>query len=112
MSANDEMFRVLDVIRARHEFDIVEAGFLECNEPDIPTAIAGCVNRGAREIVAVPYFLHTGKHVANDLPTLFEAAKERYPLVQFRLSDFIGRSPRISDILESRAIASLEQLPD
>ena len=103
MSANDPVFRVADAIRARGVYPFVKIGFLECNEPSIPDAIAECVSRGVERIDAVPYFLHTGRHVADDIPALLELAKERYPHVQVRLGDFLGRSPLVSALLAKRA---------
>ena len=50
-SANDEMFRVVDSIRERGAYPIVEVGFLECNDPTIPEAIEYCVNLGADRII-------------------------------------------------------------
>jgi sirohydrochlorin ferrochelatase len=100
--ANEDMFRVVGAVRKRNDFPIVEVGFMECNEPDIPTAIDACIRQGATEIVAVPYFLHTGTHVADDLPTLLESARKRYPTVEFRMGDYLGRSERLTDILQDR----------
>src|SRR5690348_4649044 len=90
-SANTDMFRVVETLKARSgagQFPIVEVGFMECNEPSIPEAIDRCVAAGATRLVAVPYFLHTGTHVCDDLPTLLEEAQERYPKVEFRLGDY------------------------
>ena len=106
-AANADMFRVLDVVRERGAFDIVEVGFLECNEPSIPAAIEACIDVGADRIVAVPYFLHTGTHVADDLPAFMEEARERYPDIEFLLGRYIGRSPKLTDILAERASAAL-----
>jgi sirohydrochlorin ferrochelatase len=102
--ANAPMFRVVEDVRARGVYPIVEVGFLDCNAPDIPTAIDACVAQGAGRVLAVPYFLHTGNHVADDLPTLLEEAQARHPAVEFRLADFLGRSPRLTGILAERAI--------
>jgi len=104
--ANQDMFHVVEVVRQRSVFPIVEVGFLECNEPDIPTAIDACIAQGATEVIAVPYFLHTGTHVADDLPTLLEQAQERYPNIEFRMGDYLGRSERLTDILEDRVQAT------
>jgi sirohydrochlorin ferrochelatase len=105
--ASDDMFAVVEELAARPEarerFPIVEVGFMECNEPTIPDAIDRCVAKGARRVVAVPYFLHTGTHVADDLPTLLEEARERHPSVEFRMGDYIGLSPRLTDLLADRA---------
>lgn len=101
-AANTDMQRVVDVVRKRKIFPIVEVGFLECNEPAISEAIARCVALGARQIIAVPYFLHTGIHVAEDLPTLLEEARATYPEVVFRMGEYLGRSETLTDILQAR----------
>lgn len=103
--ANEAMFAVVEQIKARNVFDIVTVGFMECNQPDIPTAIDKCVTLGAAQITAVPYFLHTGTHVADDLPTLLEEAAVRHPNVRFTLGRYIGASPHLTDILADRARA-------
>ena len=105
--ANAEMFRVVEVVKGRGAFPIVEVGFMECNEPTIPEAIAVCVGQGATEVIAAPYFLHTGKHVADDLPTLIEEAIALYPGVTFRMGDYLGRSERLTDILRDRTQSAL-----
>ena len=105
--ANKDMFAVVDVIRKRDVFPIVKVGFMECNEPTIPEAIAECIAGGADRIVAVPYFLHVGTHVADDLPTLIEEARAAYPNVEFSLGRYIGDSPILTDILSARIASSL-----
>lgn len=105
-AANDEMFRVIEEIKRRNEFPVAEVGFMECNTPSIPDAIATCAKQGADEILAVPYFLHTGTHVADDLPTLLEEGKANYPQITFRMGDFLGRSPLLTDILADRIDAA------
>ena len=101
--ANAEMFQVIEDIRARGVFGAVEAGFMECNAPSIPEAIEALVSRGATEIIAVPYFLHTGTHVCDDLPTLLEEGMVRHPETVFRLGDYLGLSPVLTAILKERA---------
>ena len=106
--ANQEMYQVVEVVRQRRAFDIVEVGFMECNEPTIPDAIDACISQGASRVVAVPYFLHTGTHVADDLPTLLDEAQERHPAVAFAMGRYIGTSPRLTDILADRAATAQE----
>jgi len=107
--ANGTMFRVVETMKARadaHErFPIVAVGFMECNEPSIPEAIEQCVADGATSVTAVPYFLHTGTHVCDDLPTLLEEGQKKYPQVAFRMGDYLGLSPRLSELLAARADA-------
>jgi sirohydrochlorin ferrochelatase len=104
--ANEDMFRVVEEVKARAVFDHVAVGFMECNAPTIPDSIDACAAEGAERIVAVPYFLHTGTHVADDLPTLLEEARERHPHVQFQMGRYIGTSTLLTDILAARAHAA------
>ena len=69
---------------------LVEVGFMECNEPTITEAADACAASGADTVIAVPYFLHTGTHVADDLPTLLDEAAARHPHVTFQMGRYIG----------------------
>jgi sirohydrochlorin ferrochelatase len=86
-SANNTMFGVVDRFRERPDaagrFPIVEVGFMECNEPDIPEAVERCV--------------------CDDLPTLLEDAQARYPNISFAMGDYIGLSPAVTGLLSRRA---------
>jgi sirohydrochlorin ferrochelatase len=103
--ANNDMFAVVDVIRERGTYPIVEVGFMEINEPSIPDAIERCVAQGADRVLAVPYFLHTGNHVTDDLPTLLEEAQAKYPQVEFLMGDYLGHDPLLVDVIAERAAA-------
>lgn len=106
-AANQDMFRVVEEVKARGLFDFVQVGFMECNAPTIPEAVETCIAAGAEKVIAVPYFLHTGTHVADDLPTLLEEAHERHPSVTFQMGRYLGVSPRLTEILAARAQAAL-----
>jgi len=101
-ASNGDMFAVVEKVRARQAFDLVGVGFMELNEPPIPAAIDELVSQGATSVVAVPYFLHTGTHVADDLPTLLEDAQEKYPHVAFSMGDYLGHDPLLMDVLAER----------
>lgn len=96
------MFEVVEQVRAQNAFDFVSVGFMELNEPTIPDAIEELVSQGATNVVAVPYFLHTGTHVADDLPTLLENAQSKYPEVEFLMGDFLGHDALLMDVLAER----------
>jgi sirohydrochlorin cobaltochelatase len=100
--SNADMFRVVERVKATQEYSGVEVGFMECNTPSIPDAIGSLVTQGAKSIVAVPYFLHAGTHVADDLPSLLEAAQQEYSDVEFYLGDYLGREPLITEVLRRR----------
>lgn len=101
--SNADMFAVVDLVRRRNLYSIVEVGFMECNEPAIPEAIESCVRQGATRVIAVPYFLHAGTHVVDDLPRLLEAAGQEYSDVEFLMGDYLGREPLVIEVLRERA---------
>ena len=100
--ANDDVFAVVRDLQRRGAFDLVSIGFLDVNQPDIATALDDAVALGATEIVAVPYFLHTGKHVVRDLPNLLEAAIARHPHVRITMGDYLGHDEKIDEVLLAR----------
>ena len=100
--SNDDMFDVVNLVRQRGIYRDVRVGFMECNEPSIPAAIEACVAGGAAQIIAVPYFLHTGNHVADDLPSLLEEAHAKYPQVEFLMGDYLGHDALIADVVRDR----------
>lgn len=100
--SNEDMYRVVDEVRATGIFPIVEVGFMECNEPTIPAALETCIERGAARIIAVPYFLHAGTHVADDLPTLLENAAAGHPEIEFLMGDYLGHDPLVAGVLADR----------
>ncbi|RYG71737.1 sirohydrochlorin cobaltochelatase [bacterium] len=100
--SNGAMYEVVEMVKARGIFDFVTVGFMECNEPDIPTAAAQCVDADAEKVIAVPYFLHSGSHVADDLPTLLEEARETYPCVEWLMGDYLGRDEAVADVVAQR----------
>ncbi len=102
-ASNGAMFEVVEQVRATGAYELVNVGFMELNEPTIPDAIAQLVAGGATSVIAVPYFLHTGTHVADDLPTLLEEAQAQYPHVSFSMGDYLGHDPLLMDVLAERA---------
>lgn len=100
--SNGDMYQVVEMVKSRGIFDFVTVGFMECNAPTIPEAAAECVEAGAEKVVAVPYFLHSGSHVADDLPTLLEEARENYPDVEWLMGDYLGRDEAVADVVAQR----------
>jgi sirohydrochlorin cobaltochelatase len=102
--SNEPIFRVAHRIGETKGYSAVAVGFMECNAPSIPDAIDALVAQGVRSIIAMPYFLHAGKHVADDLPTLLENAQSQHSHVDFLLADYLGNEPLVADILRERVL--------
>lgn len=98
------MERVMAEMAERGPVRVVEPGFVQLTSPTIPEGIGRCVRRGARTIVAVPYFLHDGKHVLRDLPPLLRQAAQDYPGTSIHLSQPIGSHLSLTEIALDRAL--------
>jgi len=101
-AANDDVRRVATEIRHRKVFPYVEIGYLDCNEPNIPTALDRCASAGATEVLCVPYFLHSGKHLLRDVPDILEERSNRYPEIDIRMGDYLGHDPILAEVLLDR----------
>ena len=104
-AANDDVRKVAETVRSRGAYPVVTIGYLDCNEPDIAGAIDQCVAAGARAIAAVPYFLHSGKHLLRDIPEILEDAARRYPHIDIVMGDYIGHEPQLVQVLLDRVNA-------
>jgi sirohydrochlorin cobaltochelatase len=80
-------------------------GFLELADPPIASAIDEAVKAGARNIVAVPWFLLGAGHVKNDVPIALQWAQKRHPQVTIRYGNPINVQPEILAILGERLAA-------
>ena len=99
--ANADLVHVAEQLRRRGH-DVVEACFLELAEPGIDEGAARCVARGAGSVVLLPYFLSAGVHVRRDLAAARRRLAERFPQVEFRLAEPLGRHPLLIDVVLER----------
>jgi sirohydrochlorin ferrochelatase len=99
--ANDDLHHLVRALEQRGHA-IVEASFLELAEPDIAEGIRRCVARGACRVILVPYFLSAGIHVRRDLSAARAQLAERYPQVDLRLAEPLGRHPLLLDVVADR----------
>jgi sirohydrochlorin ferrochelatase len=99
--ANADLHHIAAGLRARGQA-IVEASFLELAEPDIEKAGVRCVAQGAGRVILVPYFLSAGVHVRRDLAEARAKLAERFPAVEFRLAEPLGRHPLLLDVVAER----------
>lgn len=93
-ASNDEVRALAEVVRAQpnQAYDHVETAFLELAEPSIPDGLKALAARGATEIVAFPYFLAAGTHVAQDIPEAIAEFTAAQPAVKVRLTPHLGAS--------------------
>ncbi len=100
-AANDEIGEMAARVQALagDNYAAVLPAFLEIAEPDIHRGLENCVEMGATEIVAVPYFLAAGKHVARDIPSELECARAGHPGVRIDMAPYVGGHEAMADLV-------------
>ena len=83
-------------------YPIVEPAHMELAEPSIAAAFARCVERGARRVVVMPYFLSPGRHWHQDIPALTRAAAAEHPGIEYLVGSPIGLHPLMVGVIEAR----------
>lgn len=100
-ASNDEVRQLAERVRSQAgaAYETVETAFLELAEPSIPDGLAALAAGGATEIVAFPYFLAAGTHVAQDIPEAIAEFTREHPSVKVRLTPHLGASATLPDAI-------------
>lgn len=101
-ASNDEIARLTERLRrkAGDRFHCVHHAFLELAEPSIADGIQQCIDAGAGEVYALPYFLAEGNHVAEDIPAEIAGKQKECPAVKIHLCDYLGQADEpVADLL-------------
>ena len=101
--ANADLKHLAQELRATAEFEIVESAYLELAQPGIEEGAATCVGQGAERVVLLPYFLSEGVHVQQDLSAMRARLEVRFPDVEFRLAEPLGRHRLLVEVVKDRA---------
>lgn len=100
-SANEAVHAITAKAAEEGGWSLYETAFLEA-EPRLGEAVARLTERGAEEILVLPYFLTLGLHLQRDLPSLVnEIARERG--IAIRVAPPLDGHPDLSRILVARA---------
>ncbi len=85
----------------------VIGAFMELAEPSIADGIGRAVDAGASVVAVVPYFLHPGRHLRQDVPQMVADAAEVRPEIDIRLLDHFGDDPALLDVLAAQVARTL-----
>ena len=105
--ANAPIHQLLQRVCARGGYEQAGIGYLDCNSPDIPTAFDQLVETGITRLTVLPYFLHLGRHVRTDLPTLFGQARTRHAHIEIRVAHHLDYDPLLAQVAAERIRSSM-----
>jgi uroporphyrin-III C-methyltransferase len=93
--ANDDVREATRTIGERGGFPLVEAAFLEIEQPDVAEGFKRLVERGACDVTVHPYFLSPGRHTRGDLPRKVGQLAESYPGVRYQITEPLSAHPLV-----------------
>ncbi|HEV3024163.1 MAG TPA: CbiX/SirB N-terminal domain-containing protein, partial [Pirellulales bacterium] len=103
---------VVDAVAGRLERSVVEGGFLELAEPNIATAVARSVERGAhRHLDVVPLVLFAAGHAKSDIPRAVASAAAGHSGLTTRMLPHLGCHDRILELSALRYREALAPRP-
>jgi sirohydrochlorin cobaltochelatase len=85
----------------------VRAAHRELCEPTLEFVVAELAASGVRRIVVLPYFLHRGLHMQEDIPEQLAVLRRNHPAVQLVLAEHLGYDDRLVGILLDRLAAAV-----
>lgn len=106
-------------ISAAGRYAAVRVCFMDLNEPGIGEAVSDLASQGIRHVVAVPYFLQLGNHVADDLPAAVGGSQAQHPEMTLILGEHLGYDcllvppilDRVAEALQSASPAAGQLSP-
>ncbi len=101
-NANEPIRRLTAWLHEATGYTLAALAYLDCNTPRIAEAIDALAAQGAQKIVALPYFLHRGRHLRQDLPTLLAAARQLHPALTFLQAPHLDYDLRLADVISAR----------
>lgn len=102
VEANAPIYKVAEAICERADYTAVRVSFMEINAPSIAEGVQRLVDREVTQIIAAPYFLQLGGHVANDLPEAVQSARVSHPHIALSLADYLSYDPLLVEVIVER----------
>ncbi|MEK6655760.1 MAG: CbiX/SirB N-terminal domain-containing protein [Thermodesulfobacteriota bacterium] len=108
--ADDDMERIAEGLRSARG-GIVELCRMSGRGTPFAEAFEKCMGQDAKEIIVIPYFLHFGVHLRQDIPEMLREAVAKHPEVRLVLGRHLGYDDALVALVERR-IAESEGLCD
>jgi len=106
VGASDDMEKVARRLWQSLDYQIVELCQMSGLGVQFNEALEKCVKQRAKKIIVIPYFLHFGVHLRQDVPMLLREAIQSYPAVQLILGKNLGFDECLVDLVQKRITES------
>ncbi|MEY3220927.1 MAG: hypothetical protein RIT27_2284 [Pseudomonadota bacterium] len=103
-ASNQEVFNLIEVLSQKTtDYINISCAFLELATPSISDGIDQCVEKGAQELIVLPYFLSAGRHVSEDIENALSPKRLEYPQLKITITPHIGAAIEMPEMLLNTA---------
>lgn len=110
--ALESMHRVADWIGERYGVHSMLVCQMDPPGMTLSEGVAAFALQGFEQVLVLPYFLHFGNHLREDIPALIKEANALHPGVDVRLGRHLGADPALADLVHRRLQESLSAWDD
>jgi sirohydrochlorin ferrochelatase len=103
--ADDDMERIAERLRAAAGGGIVDLCRM-AHGTSFGEAFERCVQQGARTVIVIPYFLHFGVHLRQDIPEMLREAVMKHPEIRLVLGRHLSYDDALAALVERRITES------
>jgi sirohydrochlorin cobaltochelatase len=104
--ASEAMERVVERMRERRA-ERIEPAYMELCEPGLETVLRGLHEDGIRRVLLVPYFLHHGVHLREDVPAILEGVRAFLPGLEVEVAAHLGFDDALVEVVERRIVQAI-----
>jgi len=99
--ASEAMEDVVLGLRARRA-ERIEAAYMELCEPSLEAVLESLHTDGIRQVLVVPYFLHHGIHLREDVPEILRGVRARLPDLEVSMAAHLGFDDALVEVVQRR----------
>lgn len=103
--ANANLTRIAQLFKKKSGYDRVRHGFIAVSPPNLPTAVAQLVERGAGQVIIAPYLLFAGVLMERIHETVDDCRKD-FPHTTFAIAQHLGLHDLLLDVVTERIEAA------
>ncbi|MEN6621229.1 MAG: precorrin-8X methylmutase [Smithella sp.] len=109
--ADSGMEQVTRSIREKYKDFMIETCSMSLLGPRFGEIFEQCVAKGAQKVIVIPYFLHFGAHMQEDIPEILIEKAGLFPDVKLIMGKHLGFDEKLTELVVKR-IAESEGLED
>lgn len=112
--ASEDMERIARRMKEKLGGGIIETCSMSMTGPYFPEVFSRCVEQGADRIIVLPYFLHSGVHIHEDIPVMLREKAAEFPDIELILGKTLGYDELLVDLVirrveESRSLSDIRE---